>query len=151
MVAKQATLFPNCSINLSPLSWSFIAMFSFFSHSLSIRIFAKMTPTTLERISKLIAKYHIDFGGPVEQKSWPAPYAKMFDDVQRLGKKTFQDYSESSIIESLQMPWKETTKRHAERVVALAKRCRDESRNEAGWRMTLESEVMARFTIEVAW
>jgi hypothetical protein len=28
-----------------------------------------MTPATLERISKLIAKYHIDFGGPVEQKA----------------------------------------------------------------------------------
>jgi hypothetical protein len=47
-----------------------------------------MTPATLERISKLIAKYHIDFGGPVEQKAGLHP-AKMFDDVQRLGKKTF--------------------------------------------------------------
>jgi hypothetical protein len=56
----------------------------------------------------------------------------MFDDVQRLSKKTFQDYSKSSIIESLQMLWEETTKRSAERVAALAKRCRDESRNEAG-------------------
>jgi hypothetical protein len=110
-----------------------------------------MTGNAHERISKLIAKYHIDFDGPVEQKSWPAPYAKMFDDVQRLGKKTFQDYSESSIIESHQKPWKKTTKHRAERVTALAKRCRDETRNEAGWRMALESEIMTRFTLKVAW
>jgi hypothetical protein len=70
MVAKQATLFPTCNKSVATL-------FAFHPHSPNFSLSLskhpnprfKMTPATLERISKLMAKYHIDFGGPVEQKA----------------------------------------------------------------------------------
>lgn len=41
--------------------------------------------------------------------------------------------------------------KRAQRVDAIAKRLQSEASNEATWRLGLESEVLSRFTVEVAW
>src|SRR5271155_4600993 len=110
-----------------------------------------MTPEQYEHFRILTKKYNIHFDGPVERRACPSSYQNLFLEVQKLGKVVFEEYCESSVIVSFKEPWKAKTRRRAERLAALANLCQQERRNEAGWRLVLEPEVMARFTIEVAW
>ena len=110
-----------------------------------------MKPKLYEELQALTKKYNIHFDGPVERKAWPSDCENIFCDVQKLGTAVFKEYCESSVIDSLNKPWKVNTRRRAERLTDLASRCRREHRNEPGWRLVVEPEVMARFTIEVAW
>jgi post-segregation antitoxin (ccd killing protein) len=70
--------------------------------------------------------------------------------IRKLGRIEFAEYRESVAVDSEDNPWREQTKCRAERIANLAKLCLDGRKNEAGWRMSLESEILARFTIEVA-
>jgi hypothetical protein len=110
-----------------------------------------MKPEQQEKLRLLTRKYNIHFEGPVERKAWPSSFENIFLDIQKLGIVVFDEYCESSVIDSLNKPWKASARRRAKRLVALADLCRRERRNEAGWRMVIEPEVMARFTVEVAW
>jgi hypothetical protein len=110
-----------------------------------------MTPEQYEQFRILTKTHNIHFDGPVERREWPSNYENIFLDVQKLGTAIFEEYCESSVIDSLDKPWRTSTRRRAKRLAALANLCRRERRNEAGWRMLVEPEVMARFTIEVAW
>lgn len=110
-----------------------------------------MTPEQYEQVRLLTEKYNIHFDGPVEPEAWPSSYKNIFLDLQKLGTVIFEKHSESGLIDSLDKPWKASTRRRAKRLAALAKLCRRERRNEAGWRMLVEPEAMARFTVEVAW
>lgn len=104
-----------------------------------------------EQLRSLMQQYRITFDKPSDHKTWPARHESVFSDVRTLGATVFDDYNESSVVDSINKPWKRNTKRRAIRLAALAGRAQEEDRNEAGWRMALESEAMARFTIEVAW
>jgi hypothetical protein len=99
----------------------------------------------------LIKKYRIQFDGPVEGDKWPASHRKTFDNIRKLGRTEFPQYHESISADSEFHPWREQTKRRAERITDLAILCRKGRKNEAGWRLLLESEILVRFTIEVAW
>jgi hypothetical protein len=110
-----------------------------------------MTPEQYERFRALTNKYSIHFDGPVEPRVWPSHHHNIFLDIQKLGTALFEEYCEISVIDPLNKPWKASNRCRAARLFALAGRCLRENRNEAGWRMLLEPEVMARFTIEVAW
>lgn len=99
---------------------------------------------------KLIEKYNIHFDGPVSEGQWPSAHSETFNNIQKLGRTGFGEYRESDSIDSKDKPWREQTTHRAERIAALAKRCREGWKNEAGWGMMLECEILARFTIEVA-
>ena len=110
-----------------------------------------MTPEQYEQFRILTKKYNVHFDGPVDRRAWPLGYQNIFLDIQKLGTAVFEKYCEGSVIESFKKPWKANTRRRTERLTALANLCRRERRNEAGWRLVLDPEVMARFSIEVAW
>lgn len=113
-----------------------------------------MTPDQYKRLNALTKKYKISFDGnlpQLERRAWPLQHEKIFLDVQKLGKAVFADYSESSVIDSLSKPWKASTRRRTKLLADKASLCREENRNEAGWRFAIEPEIMARFTVEVAW
>ncbi|CZR61916.1 uncharacterized protein PAC_11813 [Phialocephala subalpina] len=80
----------------------------------------------------------------------PSTHRATFANIKKLGRLEFFEYRESITVDSEENPWREQTKRRAERIATLARICRDGRKNEAGWRMSLESEILARFTIEVA-
>ena len=105
-----------------------------------------MKPEQYEQFRILTKKYNIHFDGPVRRAAWPSSYQEIFLDVQKLGTAVFEEYCESSVIDLLKKPWKASTRRRTDRLTALADLCRRERRNEAGWRMMVESEVMVRFT-----
>lgn len=110
-----------------------------------------MAPDQKEEYRILIKEYRIHFDGPVGEDKWPAGHRKAFDNIRKLGRTEFAQYRESISADSEFHPWREQTKRRAERIADLARLCRDGRRNEAGWRLLLESEILVRFTIEVAW
>jgi len=110
-----------------------------------------MTPDQKEEYRTLMKEYRIHFDGPVGKDEWPASHRKKFDDIRNLGRTEFLQYRESIRADSEFYPWREQTKRRAERIAELAERCREGRKNEAGWRLSLESEILVRFTIEVAW
>jgi hypothetical protein len=110
-----------------------------------------MKPDRYQQFRILAKQYNIYFDGLVDRKAWPSSCEDIFRDIQKLGTAVFEEYCESSVIDSLNKPWKASNRRRAERLAALASLCRRERRNEPGWRLVVESEVMTRFTIEVAW
>ncbi|KAF2809204.1 uncharacterized protein BDZ99DRAFT_533885, partial [Mytilinidion resinicola] len=102
-----------------------------------------------EQYRALMKKYRIHFDGPVTRNAWPASHTKTFSDIQKLGRIDFSLYQESISVDSDFHPWREQTRRRAERIAELAMLCYRGRRNEAGWRLLLESEILVRFTIEV--
>ncbi|OBT59599.1 hypothetical protein VE04_00034 [Pseudogymnoascus sp. 24MN13] len=98
----------------------------------------------------LVKEYNIFFDGPIDRAQWPTAHCQTFSNIQKLGRTGFAEYRESVTVDSEDKPWREQTKSRAERIAALARICREGRKNEAGWRMSLESEILARFTIEVA-
>lgn len=110
-----------------------------------------MATNQKEKYRILIKKYNISFDGPVSQDEWPACHKKTFDNIRKLGRIEFSQYRESISADSEFHPWREQTRRRAERIADLATLSRAGRKNEAGWRLLLESEILVRFTIEVAW
>jgi hypothetical protein len=109
-----------------------------------------MAPQNKQEHRNLIKEHNIHFDGPIDRGKWPSVHFRTFNNIQKLGGTEFAEYRESVTIDSEDTPWREQTKRRAERIAGLAKMCRDGRKNEAGWRMCLESEILVRFTIEVA-
>jgi hypothetical protein len=104
-----------------------------------------------QQLHTLIKKYNIHFDGEIDEDKWPINHKVTFGNIKRLGETDLREYRDIVTIESDEKPWREQTRRRAERIAELANFCRDGRKNEAGWRMSLESEILARFTIEVAW
>jgi len=110
-----------------------------------------MGPRTSDESRLLLNKYRISFDGPIEPSEWPSTQRVLFKDVQRLGRYTYSGYEDIRKQRSTDEPWGSGILRRADRVTSIAKKCLGERRNEAGWRLSLEPEIFARFTIEVAW
>jgi len=104
-----------------------------------------------QRIFKLIKECNIHFDGIVDKESWPMLYEKTFAAIVSLGEIKFETYVASITVESRDRPWRAQVKGRAQRITELANRCLERRKNEPGWRMNVESEILARFTIEVSW
>lgn len=105
---------------------------------------------------RLIKKHHIRFDRPIETPfsrpaSWPIARWTVVKHVQSLGAERYGPYKESISCDALHRPWREQARRRAKRTADLCQRCLEERKNESGWRFSVEAEVMARMTIEVAW
>ncbi|KAK3297244.1 uncharacterized protein B0H64DRAFT_431222 [Chaetomium fimeti] len=104
---------------------------------------------------RLIKKYKIRFDGPAESpfqspENWPAARDNLVRSVQSLGQTEYHRYQASISCDSLHRPWREQVRRRAKRVAVKAQTCLANRKNESGWRFEVETEVMARMSIEVA-
>ncbi|KAF5558568.1 hypothetical protein FMEXI_333 [Fusarium mexicanum] len=112
-----------------------------------------MPPNQLEIQRQLMKKYNIIFDRPIDSitnPQWPSNCNIIFDHIQRLGKTVYSEYHESISADFTRFPWRQKVQQRAKRVTDIAKRCLDGRKNESGWRLTMEPEVMARFSVEVA-
>ncbi|KAH8889236.1 hypothetical protein GQ53DRAFT_842939 [Thozetella sp. PMI_491] len=101
----------------------------------------------------LVKQFNIHFDGPVDavpKEGWPTTRQAIVEHIQKLGKQEYHQYQESISYDVLHRPWREQVRRRATRTVELAKSCLNGRKNEAGWRFSVEAEVMARLSIEVA-
>lgn len=71
--------------------------------------------------------------------------------IQNLGKEQYSSYHASINCDDIRRPWREQVLRRAKHIAQLANRCLADRKNEPGWRFTVEVEVMARMSVEVAW
>lgn len=110
-----------------------------------------MKPKELSLRQNYADQLHIKFLGPVQPSRWPETYTRLFSDVQKLGCREYDDFVESITIDSLGKPWRNSTKSRADRLASKAEMCFREDKDERGWRMSIEHEVLHRFTLEVAW
>ncbi|GAB1311352.1 Heterokaryon incompatibility domain-containing protein [Madurella fahalii] len=104
---------------------------------------------------RLIKKHNIHFDNPAESPfhcpaQWPVARGTLVKHVQTLGQAQYHRYQESISCDSLHRPWREQVRRRAQHIADLSQRCLTARKNEPGWRFSVEVEVMARMSIEVA-
>jgi len=110
-----------------------------------------MSPNRKAKDRIELNKHRIFFDGPVTKRRWPSPHLKTFENIQKLGRIQYDKYQEIVRADAEMHPWREQTKRRAMRIAKRASLCRKVRKNELGWRLTIESEVFMRFSVEVAW
>ncbi|KAH7219627.1 hypothetical protein DER44DRAFT_847716 [Fusarium oxysporum] len=99
-----------------------------------------MPPNQREIQRQLMKKYNIIFDGPIDSitnPQWPSNCNTIFDHIR-----ISADFT--------RFPWRHQAQQRAKRITKIAKRCLESRKNESGWRLALESEVMARFSVEIA-
>ncbi|KAG5744247.1 hypothetical protein H9Q70_013048 [Fusarium xylarioides] len=114
---------------------------------------SRMAPNQREIQRQLSKKYNIVFDGPIDSiqnPTWPGTCNAIFRHIQELGKKEYAQYREGISADFARVPWKYQVQSRAKRIADKAKQCINARKNESGWRLSLESEVMARFTVEIA-
>ncbi|EGU75170.1 hypothetical protein FOXB_14309 [Fusarium oxysporum f. sp. conglutinans Fo5176] len=112
-----------------------------------------MPPNQREIQRQLMKKYNIIFDGPIDSitsPQWPGNCNTIFDHIRRLGRTDYSEYRESISADFTRFPWRHQVQQRAKRITKIAKRCLESRKNESGWRLALESEVMARFSVEIA-
>jgi hypothetical protein len=90
--------------------------------------------------------FHIKRPGNV-----PPEHQARFEHIQALGRFEYDSYGLQPSPETVDKPWQLLNKCKANKLSQLAIKCKEEKRNEAGWRDSVESKVFERFEIEVAW
>ncbi|KAJ5645636.1 hypothetical protein N7507_011647 [Penicillium longicatenatum] len=109
-----------------------------------------MDPVELTNRSNYARRLGIEFLGPNEVHRWPETHQRLFEDAQKLGCQKHDSFIEMISIDSIEKPWRRTTISRAKRLSQMAQKCFNETRNERGWRLAIENEIMYRFTVEVA-
>lgn len=74
-----------------------------------------------------------------------------FENIGHIGELRFDSFCASIDIHSADQPWRRQTKTQAGWLADRANRLVNQERNEAGWRFSLENDVLQRFSFEVAW
>ncbi|KAI9653940.1 MAG: hypothetical protein M1831_005625 [Alyxoria varia] len=108
-----------------------------------------MSPEELAKLKKLARQYGITFNRLGSSSEWPSLHIDLFESITALGTVSAQSYhpvASNAYVE----PWKSQTLRRAKRLAELASKCESEGKNEQSWRLTVEPEILSRFTIEVA-
>jgi hypothetical protein len=93
----------------------------------------------------------IFFDPPHSFKERPSKRGDHFDSIRQYCNYTFERYSESTDIHSINEPWKQATKSRAKFIANRAYHLSKQNRNEEDWRMNLENDVLHRFNVEIAW
>ncbi|KAF5254459.1 hypothetical protein FANTH_717 [Fusarium anthophilum] len=112
-----------------------------------------MTTNQREIQRQLMKKYNIVFDGPIDSianPQWPSTCNTIFEHIRQLGRTDYSQYRESISADFTKSPWRYQVQRRAKRITEKAKLCIESRKNESGWRLSLESEVMARFSVEIA-
>ncbi|KAL5358284.1 hypothetical protein BJX96DRAFT_146279 [Aspergillus floccosus] len=92
---------------------------------------------------------NILFLGPAPSRQWPDAHRRLFEDIQKLGNQRYTSFSQTISVDSIDKPWRCQTKQRAARLVQQSQISKEERKNEAGWRFSIEPEVLHRFTVEV--
>ena len=112
---------------------------------------AGMASNDYRDLRRLAKRYRIHFKGAVPSGEWPAAHKSTFENIRKIGAQSFDGYCAVIDIRSDEQPWREQTKHRAEYLAKRAAHLFNQQRNEAGWRFSLENDVLKRFSFEVAW
>lgn len=110
--------------------------------------------STQEQRRRVMKQKNIKFHGPIDSTEitqLPEKFNRLFTAIQALGSVDYDTYKETITIGSDKHPWRNDVRKRSHRIAAIARQCDTELQNEAGWRYSLEHEVLYRFSIEVVW
>lgn len=110
-----------------------------------------MTPEQYKQARRLMKKHRIFFEGPVEPAKWPSAHRVIFSNIRALGERKYIDHEEVRKQRSPKGSFGADALDRAARITSIADKCLLERRNEAGWRLSLEPEILARFQNDIAW
>jgi hypothetical protein len=88
---------------------------------------------------------------PSQPGNVPEKHKEKFLRIQQLGETKFNEYCSPASMNPISGPWQRERKATAQRVFERALKCREENRNEDGWRDSIEHLIFDRFYIEVTW
>ena len=97
---------------------------------------------------RLLKRYRIVFKPPTDQ--WPPKYGKTFQEIRKIRDQRFDNFGTDNTMSSEQ-PWRTQIKSRAQWLAGRSARLLKQDRNEEGWRLALENDVLHRFRVEVAW
>ncbi|KIX06830.1 uncharacterized protein Z518_04806 [Rhinocladiella mackenziei CBS 650.93] len=98
------------------------------------------------QLRRLLRRYRVFYD--LDDRQAPVHDA-YFEDIQKLGEHNIDEYRSNITIESRQRPWRQDILSRAKAISAKARRCLEANKNEASWRLSIESEILARFSVEV--
>ena len=110
-----------------------------------------MSNDKLRELARLAKEYNITFDGPGSTNRWPDVHARHFKVVQAQGSQTHESYRDASRVTFNDRPWRSRTKQRAEQVAAEARQLYSDKSNEMEWRLSLESDILARFKQRITW
>lgn len=102
----------------------------------------------------LIKKYNFFFDDPLDincDTPYPENCRTIFQHITQLGRMTYEDHQSNISADFRHYPWRHEVRKRAERIVHRTIRCINTRQSEGGWRLSTEPEIMARFSVEVAW
>ncbi|KAF4992474.1 hypothetical protein FGRMN_7145 [Fusarium graminum] len=112
-----------------------------------------MPPNQREVQRKLMKKYNISFDGPIDtirDPHWPSSCDSIFEQIKKAGRTDYLQYQESIAADASRASWRSQVQKRAKRITEKARQCIEGRKNESGWRLSLESEIMARFSVDIA-
>ena len=109
---------------------------------------AKERKLTAVQFRSLIAKYDIEFLGPIPPSRWPKRYADIFHSIRKIDRLRFDEYFPTESRDILSVLEK---KQRVLKVNQIAGAERRQRANEASWRQNTEHHVVSRFGAEVIW
>jgi hypothetical protein len=77
-------------------------------------------------------------------------YGRVFKAVENISSRSFNTFVDS-VDDPFDQPWRQQVKVRAQRLVYRAHQLSLQERNEPGWRMNIEPDVMERFREEIVW
>lgn len=82
-----------------------------------------------------------------------ADHKMHIDNIKELGRYNVNHYQSPVSVEPHKRPWgqQETMLKRVRAIAQKARRCALAEKNEMGWRLGLETEILSRFDIEVIW
>ncbi|KAJ6100060.1 hypothetical protein N7467_001595 [Penicillium canescens] len=101
-----------------------------------------MDPAEYANRWNLAKDLHIKFLGPVQPSQWPSTHERLFSDVQKLGKRTFDWFTESITIDTLEKPWRNAIRNRAMRLSKLAEEILNAA-NDFGSRRFLQQQTVS--------
>ena len=81
----------------------------------------------------------------------PEEHRVKFRHIQWLGHQKFSEYCAQLSMLPTSGPWQHERKNVASIIFKRAAKCKDEKRNEDGWRESIEYRIFDRFDTEVIW
>jgi hypothetical protein len=112
---------------------------------------SNMASDTDRNFRRLMKKYRVVFKSPSASDQWPFEHFNRFDSIRKIRFQRLETFCPPIDILSEEKPWKEKTRIQARWLAKRASHLFNQQRNEAGWRLGLENDVLRRLTVEVAW
>ena len=102
-------------------------------------------------VRRMLKRYRRFVKPYCEEASYPPTHNEIFEDILQLAQYKLSSYVSPIDPRTKNEPWRKQTRWRVKWLTKRACTLRSQRRNEQDWRVNLESHVLHRFLVEVAW